>query len=509
MGVAAFVVFCVRNNWLFSFPVHEDGDFAANSILVNKAVHYHLLVGNYSREGFHHPGPAFLYVMSFGQDFFYSWLHVVPARYNGQVLGVLVLSSVILALVTIVFLRHSQSWTSALLALSVIVLMTGGTMQWGLPWFPNLYQAPFLLAVIAGASVASGALRDLPAFAIAVGLLVHGHVSFFGIMGLYVIGVCVTWLAIHRGRYRAQLGAVAKHLMASAGIVAVFALPIVLELIFHWPGQFGQYWHYSRTTSGLHPHSPSSVVSYVERFWPGGRTGIALILAAFVATAFLAAKDHNRSRRAFVLCTLGGAVLATMEVGIYAAKGVDYLKYTYTGYFYYCIPATIVALLVLEGICRLREAMRERGSGHGRRALRFVPFLVSAAVGAVVLAMQPSSYSGYRGDPALPRAVRAIEGSSLRQGRAVAIVLDQVGTAAPDWPDAAGVLLAASRAGLMPCVSNRAYAFILTSDYICSSSQVARRWTIVVEQANVPVPAGSGLIFRARSIEVFTSASSA
>ena len=77
LSIAA--ILCIRNFWVFSLPIREDGDYAANSILVNQAVHFHLLVGNYSREGFNHPGPAFLYIQSFGQDVFYTALHLVPA----------------------------------------------------------------------------------------------------------------------------------------------------------------------------------------------------------------------------------------------------------------------------------------------------------------------------------------------------------------------------------------------------------------------------------------------
>jgi hypothetical protein len=59
-GVIA-VVLVVRNAYLFTTRVYEDSDFAANSIAVLQAKHFQLLTGNYSRLGFDHPGPAFLY----------------------------------------------------------------------------------------------------------------------------------------------------------------------------------------------------------------------------------------------------------------------------------------------------------------------------------------------------------------------------------------------------------------------------------------------------------------
>ena len=155
--LSAMAALCIRNRWVFSWPIREDSDFAANSILVNQAVHFELLVGNYSREEFNHPGPAFLYIQSFGQDVFYSLLHIVPAPYNGQLIAVFLLNSVILALTAGVIARHTRSWSVAILAVMVIVLLTGGTLLWASSWMPYLYAAPFLLATVSGVSVALGA----------------------------------------------------------------------------------------------------------------------------------------------------------------------------------------------------------------------------------------------------------------------------------------------------------------------------------------------------------------
>jgi len=61
-------VLLARNAFLFSAPEYEDADMGANSILIEQARRFTLLVGNYSRDGFNHPGPAFLYVESWGES---------------------------------------------------------------------------------------------------------------------------------------------------------------------------------------------------------------------------------------------------------------------------------------------------------------------------------------------------------------------------------------------------------------------------------------------------------
>src|SRR6266567_2474051 len=59
--VLVLTVLLIRNAFLFSTPEYEQADMGANSILIEQARRFTLLVGNYSREGFNHPGPAFLY----------------------------------------------------------------------------------------------------------------------------------------------------------------------------------------------------------------------------------------------------------------------------------------------------------------------------------------------------------------------------------------------------------------------------------------------------------------
>ena len=81
---ASLLVFLVRNPFLFSKKMYAWGDFAANAFLIDRALHWRLLVGNYSRVGFHRPGPALLYVQAWSQWLFYNVLGVVPTPYNAR-----------------------------------------------------------------------------------------------------------------------------------------------------------------------------------------------------------------------------------------------------------------------------------------------------------------------------------------------------------------------------------------------------------------------------------------
>ena len=72
------VLLCVRNRFLFTTRLYEDADMGANSILIEQARHFTLLVGNYSRDHFHHPGPAYMYVQAAGESLFWAWLTAGP-----------------------------------------------------------------------------------------------------------------------------------------------------------------------------------------------------------------------------------------------------------------------------------------------------------------------------------------------------------------------------------------------------------------------------------------------
>ena len=215
-------------------------------------------------------------------------------------------------------------------------------------------------------------------------LLVHGHVAFIGIMGIYVLVVGFAWLVLHRLKtnYRPQLLGAKGPLVASAVILFVFALPIALELVLHWPGEFGLYLDYITSNARSHPHSVAQVTSYMEQFWPGGSTGTVLLTAVGLGTAVLAFRDEDRRRRAFVIALLAAVVVMTVEVWWYVYKGVDYLNVSpkgYEGYFYYSVPALIVAALVVEACGYVEVAFSDRTA---RRRL------ASGAVGASALIMR-------------------------------------------------------------------------------------------------------------------------
>src|ERR1700728_4283784 len=116
------VVLLVRNAFLFSTPEYENADMGADSILIEQARRFSLLVGNYSREHFNHPGPAFLYVQAWGESLFYDALHVVPTPWNGQLIALYGLNALFAASVVAVGYGWTRSGRGAAAPLAVVAL---------------------------------------------------------------------------------------------------------------------------------------------------------------------------------------------------------------------------------------------------------------------------------------------------------------------------------------------------------------------------------------------------
>ena len=340
-------------------------------------------------------------------------------------------------------------------------------------------------------------------------LLVHGHVAFVGIMGIYVLFVLVTWLLLHRpSRKVPELKRIRIPLIVSGVTVFLFGLPMALELVLHWPGQFGLYLRYLRSNLHEHSHSVGQVTSYVAQFWPGGHIGAVLLVFAGLGAAGLAVTDPDRDRRLFVQGLLWGVVVLTVEVWCYAYKAVDYFM-SYECYFYYAIPALIGAALAVGVGGRFGPVLWELSAPRTRRSMSAGLVALSAASGVMVFAAQASTNNTYRGDHSLPRIAAAVHRSPLRKGKGVSVSLGPPGTRTADWVDVVGFLVAASREGYRPCVANPAWKFMMTGGYICSPSEARDRWEIAVDQSNVPIPRGATVLFRTTSVEVFVGRSAA
>jgi hypothetical protein len=445
---ALYAFFVVRDRMLFTMAIDERGDPAANSIITYQAKHFHLLVGNYSRLGFWHPGPAFFYVQAFGEWFWHDLLGAVPSPWNGQVLALLALNAALIAAALAVLAGWSRSWPAVGLAAAVAlgVLAAHGQLV-ATPWTPYLCFAPFLLLLVAGASVAAGRTRDLWALVLGGGFLVHGHAQFLLFVPVIAGAVLVALAVRLRRRYFADR----RGWLLGLGVLALFLLPIVLNLVLHWPGEFEKYATYGSSRQ-VGARTLAEALGFTLRFWPGRGLGMAAGVVLLAAAVLL---GRGRPAGPFVRAGAGLAVLATALLTGYAWHGIDDLGESYLGYFSYAVPVLVGILAVVTLVDVVTWPVLRRS-------------LAIAALAAAVIAASLAPTLVTPREPLVdaPAAISALRARA--GGRPVVLdVQHEV------WPQMVGLVMAGQRRGQRICTRDRSWAFMLTDEFVCHGADLA------------------------------------
>jgi hypothetical protein len=481
--IATFVVVAglllLRSRFLFTTRLYETADEAANSILVMQAMHFSLLHGNYSMEGFFHPGPAYLYVMAAGQWLFHDVTHLVPTPWNGQLIAIILLNSAEVATVAwIVYRRARSAWAAA--AVVALIIVAAAAVDVGVPavvnrdilganWMPDMYVPAFLAFVVAAASVAAGRTSHLWLLAATGWLLIHGHAEFLFFVPVIVAATAAAalWPARHApwAAVRRFLRCRRSHYVPAMVVSAVFALPIVVDLALHWPGEFGKYWNYAHSARAGH-HSLGKVIRYLLWYWAPGPLWLGLLVVTAATAAALAVAIRFASltattpeggdRRRFLFAALWICAVATMAMIYYGVRGLDTTRSRYVGFFYWSVPV-LMFLVIVTGLVAALD---------GRRVTRLVvtaATLAALGVGAVSPALRADVHDN---EPALVPALAAV--TARAHGRPV--VLRTEGA----HYDPNGLLVQAIRHGVHACLTGSSNElFAVTSEYICGPRQAA------------------------------------
>jgi hypothetical protein len=280
----------------------------------------------------------------------------------------------------------------------------------------------------------------------------------------------------------------------AAVISVVFAGPVVVNLVLHWPAQFGDYLAYasSRRAGG---HSIAQAARDALWYWSPSRDGWvagAVPVAGYAVAAAVTGWLAPVRLRRFLRALLAVNAVSTLVFLYYAATGIDHLSEHYVGYFYWSAPV-ITVLVIVVGVVEAMPA-----------APGAVAAILAAVAAVAALAVAPDTRtstnssdpavlsSGPDTDPALPAAVAAV--AARAGGRMIVLRFDQKA-----WPDVTGFLVQAERTGVRACVANPVWTFMMTSQFICTSQEIAAGqpyWFRTV------APRGSTVIARLRQAVV-------
>lgn len=382
-AVVFFVLVLVLNWQLFTRPIFEYTDFAANAVQIERAKHFRELLGNYSRWGFHHPGPAFFYIFALGEKVLHDWLHLVPAAMNAHIVTMIALNTAFLfgAIGIIAGYCRSRLFPPVALALSLFFIYVvnrtiPGSAVFSI-WMPHVLLFCFLFFVTVCASVASGKSSRLPWLALSGLMLVHGHVAQALFVGVLSVAAVIT-LCWRNGRShggREFLRQIRRPATISLVLVMVFAFPILLDMGLHrdnnvrailhhahthkgWQQNFGQSLKYECSFFAFVPDpevvlqsASAHLVSrgwskpYVAAYWGLGFAMLGLALGLY----FLA-----KERLSYFARYALAEVLVICILFYYWTLKMSGALFNFNGYFFFSIQLLVLLLLAAFILNRAR-----------------------------------------------------------------------------------------------------------------------------------------------------------
>ncbi|MDZ4785439.1 MAG: hypothetical protein SGJ02_05115 [bacterium] len=294
----------------------ELGDLAANAISIERAKEFQQLLGPYGRFGFNHPGPALFYLMAFG-DFLMAWSR--PSLFSSHAITQLLFNLIIIFF--LFRLLQNQLGKAAAFCLFPSILIAfhplgGGILQFN--WGPASLLIPMIAVIITAVTLCIGCKRYLALNIFSLCYVLQTHFGTAAIL-LPIEFLSIVLLIFH---YRSKIGffLLSLEVKLSAVILSVINLPIIIEVIQHWPND-----NISKTihffSNKTQQHTFQEALNYVNQFYIGSLTpfltklpfsSLWLILLAVFLSLF-----GNKFQR-----TLSLILLLAYSLSIFAATRV-------------------------------------------------------------------------------------------------------------------------------------------------------------------------------------------
>ncbi|GEM_PF-2891658 len=415
-----------------------DGDFAADMLLVNELhENGHLYRGHYSRFGFNHPGPVFLYANALFERVGAS---VGLPRANAWVLSATLVNLGFLALIAWLLPRLFGRRLSAMAVaatLPLALLLGDRLFQF---WMPYRLVLPYLAFYLSVLLVLRDGPRRAPLAMALAGVLIHGYVT-MPLFTLSLLGLAVgAWLWRQRPPRRADYA----WLGATLAVGALFALPLALDTWTNPTPNLLRILQASRAMGEAgHAGAWASLV-FTLSYW---RSALTLLLPAglvFIALGLGQARAH-RSLAWAVLWTAG---LTSALFFLYHITAPPPL-HEFMGLYYLAIPGALASLAIYASLASLESG-----------ALRAGAALVVALGCLVALVQRPAA-------PLDPREDIARMGDALAERYGSRFALDYSAHNQGLWGLTEGLLVYLRDRGVQVCVTRPELDFMYTPGATC------------------------------------------
>lgn len=236
-------------------PIVTSADLAVTELYTEIATRGQLLVGPYSRFGWHHPGPIYFYVLA---PLYAAGGHQAAALFGAAV----ALNLAAILTLAWVSARDDRGPRLALVTMACLAFVWRVPHLLASPWTAHVPVLAGLAFVVVGGSIAGGRHRLLPLLMLLGSFVAQTHVSYVPVVGALSV-VAIAASAVQRTQEtRAVIG-------ASAGVLLLLWLPALAEALLNDGGNIAALWQFF-VANGTASRSVAESFGY----WSYGLTGI-------------------------------------------------------------------------------------------------------------------------------------------------------------------------------------------------------------------------------------------
>jgi hypothetical protein len=439
LALTAAAIFVARG----AGPVTPVSDTAVIESYTLYASRAELLVGPYSRYGWHHPGPLYFYLL--------APVYALAGKSTpGLSAGALLINVASVVVLAWVLVRAAGGWLTVTVAASMAVYVWRLAPLLVSAWNPHVVVLPLAALAVVAAAVATGEIGLLP---LGVGLASFVMQTHLGVVpttvALCAVLAVATWQAAGDAmrRRRAVIG-------AAAVFAVLWAVPVA-EQVSARPGNMTAIWRFFSSPNRGHQAVAAAYAAWSDMVtgiarpdlrvadgspfrrsrWRPARTAAGCEIVALAAIALIAGR-----RRRFE-AALAVVLLLALAVAFVAVTRIDDVIIDHEVFWISALGALAFATIagaVLSAAWR-SEAPKQLAAGAAVFASAFAAYVSVGELRAI-------TKRTFDPDPA--RRAAAIVGEALERrvrstGARPLIQIDQ-----NEWPVAAGALLHLQRSRL-------------------------------------------------------------
>lgn len=452
----SFIFLCFyAKTRLLEHNVYPVGDLAADMLLANQIdTKGYLLTGQYSRFGFHHPGPFFFYLTHLFEGIFSPFLSSRAAVWT---LAMIFFNSFFLAFSAQLAFENSPQLSSNIIKrifFTVVILYYFKDYAIS-TWPPDKIVIPFMAFLVTLPYIARRDLRYFPYSILLGSILFHGRVdspifTFLPLICVMIFGFLKNNRPLNPSEWRSILGGVI--------IGFVFLIPILLDTAINRPPNLALIigsMHQIKIASS----SWSDLFKYLVEYW---KEAMGLIFFPFIILFIFMGKKIVEDWFNKTLITI--SALETV-IFLFYFKSTPPPLYHYMAEFYIAVPLLLIYRPLIAAWKELTYIYWKRTEPLKVFSAIFVNVLI--VIIPIIMAYRMTKLTGspfWDQNKNIPRITAEIVKLTKPS---LSVRMEHPQTL---WPLESGLLLEFEKEHYQACSTFQGLSFLFTPDMTCASN---------------------------------------